>query len=183
MNGLKNIPLKLFGKYKYNKVMNFKELYDLVKESIEGRLAENNAREIFGSDDEPNIRGYIYQDGSFLNLGSGQDHREINFAYFPDSDEYPSLQEIEIEENNLGSSKYMIHFMSEAGAIRWARINTDLLVLSYVRKPTYAQKRAITKIIDNYNISTVSVDVYSPKYQTLKSVEGDVWDDDVQKLI
>lgn len=155
----------------------------VLKESKEGRLAEINAKEIFGSDDEPNVRGYIYQDGTFLNLDSGQDHREINFAYFPDEDEYPNLKEVDIPENDLSSSRCMIHFMSEAGAIRWARYNGGHLILSYIQKPTSAQKRAITKIIDNYDISTVSVDVYSPKYETLKSVEGEVWDEDVQRLI
>jgi hypothetical protein len=155
----------------------------VLKESKEGIMAEINAKEIFGSDDEPNVRGYIYQDGTFLNLGEGQDHRVINFAYFPDEDEYPNLKEIDIPEKNLGSSKCMIHFMSEAGAIRWGKYNGRHLIISYVQRPTSAQKRAITKIIDNYNISTVSVDVYSPSYETLKSVEGDVWDDDVQRLI
>jgi len=154
---------------------------NILKESVEGRLAEDNAREIFGSDSEPGVRGYIHQDGSFLNLGSHQDHREINFAYFPE--EETGLKEIEIPENDLGSSKYMIHFMSEAGAVRWGRYEGGHLIMSYIRRPTGAQKRAITKIIDRYNISSVSVDVYSPKYETLKSAEGDVWDDEVQSLI
>lgn len=155
----------------------------ILTENKDGRLAETNAKEIFGSDEEPFFRGYIYQDGTFLNLGEGQDHREINFAYFPDKDEYPNLKEIDIPENNLGSSKYMIHFMTESGAVRWGRYNGRHLGLSYIQKLTSAQKRAITKIIDRYNISTVSVDVYSPRYETLKSVEGEVWDDDVQRLI
>jgi hypothetical protein len=154
----------------------------ILKENLEGRLAESNAREIFGSDDEPGVRGYIYQDGTFLNLGSHQDHREINFAYYPD--EETGLKEINVpEDHSLGSSRLMIHFMTEAGAVRWARVNKNYLVMSYIQKPTSAQKRAITKIIDTYNISEVSVDVYSPRYETLKSAEGDVWDDDVQRLI
>jgi|688.fasta_scaffold265840_3 hypothetical protein len=155
----------------------------LINENSNGTTAEFNAKTIFGSDDEPYYRGYIYQDGSFLNLGSGQDHREINFAYFPDEDEYPNLKEVEIKKNNLGSSEYMIHFMSEVGAIRWSRYNGNYMAISYIKKPTYAQKRAITKIIDRYNIKNVSVDVYSPSYETIKSAEGDVWDDDVQRLI
>lgn len=154
----------------------------ILSESIEGRLAENNAKEIFGSDQDPVYRGYIYQDGTFLNLGSGQDHREINIAYFPD--EETGLKEINIpEDRDLGNSRCMIHFMSEAGAVRWARYGSGHLAISYIRKPTGAQKRAITKIIDRYNISNVSVDVYSPRYETIKSAEGDVWDDDVQRLI
>jgi len=155
---------------------------NILKENKEGRLAEYNAKEIFGSDDEPNIRGYIYQDGTFLNLGSYQDHREINSAYYPD--EETGLTEVNIpEDRELGSSRCMIHFMNEAGAVRWARVNGSYLVMSYIRKPTGAQKRAITKIIDRYNISDISIDVYSPRYETLKSVEGEVWDSDVQRLI
>ena len=155
---------------------------NILKESIEGRLAEHNAKEIFGSEDEPNVRGYIYQDGNFLNLGSHQDHREINFAYYPD--EETGLKQIDIpEDHDLGSSRCMIHFMTEAGAVRWGRYNGNLLTMSYVQRPTGRQRRAITKIIDRYNISTISIDVYSSRYETLKSVEGDVWDDDVQRLI
>ena len=154
---------------------------NIINESVEGRLAENNAKEIFGSGTEPGVRGYIYQDGTFLNLGSHQDHREINYAYFPE--EETGLKEIDIPENDLGSSKYMIHFMSEAGAIRWGRYNNRHVIMSYIQKPTGAQKRAITKLIDTYNISTMSIDVYSSKYVTLKSAEGDVWDDDIQALI
>jgi hypothetical protein len=155
----------------------------LLNESKESIEAELNAKTIFGSDDEPFVRGYIYSDGSFLNLRDGQDHREINSAYYPDEEEYPDLKEVKIKKKDLGSSEHMIHFMSEAGAIRWGRYSGNHLIMSYVKKPTHAQKRAITKIIDIYNIETVSVDVYSPSYQTIKSVEGDVWDDDVQKLI
>lgn len=155
---------------------------NILKENKEGRLAESNAREIFGSDTEPDVRGYIYQDGTFLNLGSHQDHREINFAYYPD--EETGLSEVPIPENDsLGSSRCMIHFMSEAGAVRWGRYNKNYLAMSYIQKPTSAQRRAITKIIDLYNISYISIDVLSSKYETLKSVEGDVWDDDVQRLI
>ena len=154
---------------------------NILKENKEGRLAEYNAKEIFGSDDEPNIRGYIYQDGTFLNLGQ-LDHREINQAYYPD--EETGLNEVDIpEDHSLGSSRCMIHFMNEASAVRWGSYNGAHLGVSYIRKPTTAQKRAITKIIDRYNISSVSIDVLSPRYETLKSVEGDVWDDDVQRLI
>lgn len=154
---------------------------NILKESIEGRVAEHNAKELFGSDDAPGVRGYIYQDGEYLNLRDGADHREINYAYYPD--EETGLKEVNIpSNNNLGSSNCMIHFMSEAGAVRWARTG-NLLVMSYIRKPTHAQRRAVTKIIDRYNINDVSIDVYSPTYETLKSFEGSVWDDEVSRFI
>lgn len=156
------------------------ERYLLLNENAEGRMAEENAREIFGADTEPANRGYIYQNGEFLNLREGQDHREINAAYYPP--EETGLTEIEVPRNDLGSSRLMIHFMANAGAVRWAKVGKDL-VLSYIQKLTGAQKRAITKIIDRYNISNVSVDIYDSNYQTIKSAEGDVWDSNVQRLI
>jgi hypothetical protein len=157
------------------------EKYLLLYESIEGKLAEDNARSLFGSSEEPANRGYIFQNGEFLNLQDWQDHREINFAYYPD--EETGLNEIPIEsDHSLGSSHLMIHFMANAGAVRWARINKELYI-SYIQKLTGSQKRSITKLIDKYNISNISVDVYNDRYQTIKSAEGDAWDDDVQKLI
>ena len=114
---------------------------NILKESIEGRLAEHNAKELFGSDDAPGVRGYIYQDGEYLNLRDGADHREINYAYYPD--EETGLKEVNIPSNDiLGSSNCMIHFMNEAGAVRWARTG-NLLVMSYIKKPTQAQRRSV----------------------------------------
>lgn len=145
---------------------------------------ERNAREIFGSDDAPAKRGYIYSNGEFLNLLDGTDHREINMAFAPDPDEFPTLKYIDLPEEHMtnSASRNMIAFMDYCGAVRWS-VSNGYLTMSYIHKLNPAQKRSITHLIQMYNISEASVEVYDNKYMTIKSAEGGIWDRKIQKLL
>lgn len=82
-------------------------------------------------------------------------------------------------------SYYMVAFMYYAQAVRWSTHGgyTKHLSLSYIKSLNQYQKRAITKIIDERNVTTVSVDVIDQFYNVVKSAQGDVWDEDVQRMI
>jgi len=49
------------------------------------------------------------------------------------------------------------------------------IVAVHIYFPKFTNKEARHK--------AMAIDVYSPRYEILKSAKGDVWDDDVQRLI
>lgn len=149
-----------------------------------GAAALSNAVAIFGEDDAPGTRGFIYPNGRFLNLQAGDDHREINSAYAPDED--TGLPDVDLPEGYLEfavASRNLMAFMAFSGAIRWGTTGGDHLIMSWVKNPTSSQLRAIRLIIEECGIKDVAIDVVSPDYEVTKSVRGSIDDREVQRLI
>jgi hypothetical protein len=132
-----------------------------------------NAIDVFGSSDHPYSRGYIYEDGSFLDVGAGQDHRIINAAFcFDEDDEH---EDIELPDSFPMSrdtgSYYMIAFMKYGEAIRY-HVSNDWLMVSYIAKPSRKQIFAIDELIKEYKITEVKITKLNDEYRALKEIEG-----------
>jgi hypothetical protein len=137
----------------------------------------NNAVDVFGSVDEPHTRGYIYEDGDYLPLGGGIDHRVINCAFvFEDDDEHEDIiLPDSFPMDRHGTSYFMIAFMKYACAIRY-QVSNNYLSASFIEKPTRRQIFSLDEIIKEFGVEEVRISRLNDEYRSLKDYEGYTYD-------
>lgn len=127
-------------------IQSIKSQFKPKEEKSTGKQWELIAKRYFGLTRDPNEAGYIFQDGSMLNMSDYKhgyrgtrifDHRQINHV--------PGL-----EKENISGTEGMIKFMKETGAIRLI-YNNGYINFDFIAPLTNQQIRTLRSLIDGKN--------------------------------
>ena len=99
------------------------------------------------------VRGYLLNNGEWLSIGRGNDHRYINGKiYFPEK----------TEKSFMGQTDKMFYIMKKAGMIRFMPEANYLQILT---KPTYEQRREIKNLLHEVERFWIEYGTNSPSFE------------------